>query len=64
MAKPPHDRAEILIIEDDDAILAALRGDMEFEGFAVTTAQDGRRDSIWQPPGLLTSSSSTSFSRG
>jgi len=43
MAKPPHDRAEILIIEDDDAILAALRGDMEFEGFAVTTAQDGRK---------------------
>jgi len=32
-----------LIIEDDDAILAALRGDMEFEGFAVTTAQDGRK---------------------
>jgi DNA-binding response OmpR family regulator len=43
MAATPHDRPAILIIEDDDAILAALRGDMEFEGFAVTTAQDGRR---------------------
>ena len=42
MTQSPDKRNEILVIEDDDAILTALRGDLEFEGFAVTAARDGR----------------------
>jgi len=42
MTQSPDKRNEILVIEDDDAILTALRGDLEFEGFAVTAAGDGR----------------------
>jgi len=43
MTQPSDKRREILVIEDDEAILTALRGDLEFEGFAVATAQDGRK---------------------
>jgi DNA-binding response OmpR family regulator len=42
MSQPAPDSRRILIVEDDDAILTALRGDLEFEGFAVSAAQDGR----------------------
>jgi DNA-binding response OmpR family regulator len=42
MDKPENKIPRILVVEDDDAILTALRGDLEYEGFAVTTAQDGR----------------------
>ena len=34
---------KILIIEDDEAIRAALKHDFEFEGFEVRTAKDGAR---------------------
>jgi DNA-binding response OmpR family regulator len=42
MAKARPDPKKILVVEDDDAILTALRGDLKFEGFAVTAARDGR----------------------
>ena len=42
MPQAPDKAREILVVEDDDAILTALRGDLEFEGFRVTTARDGR----------------------
>ena len=32
----------ILIIEDDKAILVALKDDLEFEGFEVAVASDGK----------------------
>jgi DNA-binding response OmpR family regulator len=32
----------ILVIEDDDAIVMALKDDLEFEGFLVSVARDGR----------------------
>jgi DNA-binding response OmpR family regulator len=34
---------KILIVEDDRAILTGLKVDLEFEGFRVTTAADGRQ---------------------
>ncbi|MFC2157839.1 response regulator transcription factor [Acidobacteriota bacterium] len=33
---------KILIIEDDTAILLGLKDDLEFEGFLVSTAEDGK----------------------
>jgi DNA-binding response OmpR family regulator len=42
MDNPGKRASRILVVEDDDAILTALRGDLEYEGFAVTSAQDGR----------------------
>jgi DNA-binding response OmpR family regulator len=33
---------KILIIEDDTAILLGLRDDLEYEGFCVSTAEDGK----------------------
>ncbi|MDD8014484.1 MAG: response regulator, partial [Acidobacteriota bacterium] len=33
---------KILIVEDDKAILMGLKDDLEFEGFAVETASNGR----------------------
>jgi DNA-binding response OmpR family regulator len=32
----------ILVIEDDDAIVMVLKDDLEFEGYAVSAARDGR----------------------
>jgi DNA-binding response OmpR family regulator len=33
---------KVLIVEDDKSILMALRDDLEFEGFRVSTASDGK----------------------
>ena len=33
---------KILIIEDDKAILMALKDDLEFEGYEVSAAYDGK----------------------
>lgn len=38
----PHSKVRILIVEDEPAMVAALRDNFEYDGFDVVTAADGR----------------------
>jgi CheY-like chemotaxis protein len=50
-------RAAVLIVDDDEATLRALRGFLEVEGYAVETARDGQEAfeklDAMEPPGLI-----------
>ncbi|HEV8231811.1 MAG TPA: response regulator [Thermoanaerobaculia bacterium] len=50
-------RAAVLIVDDDEATLRALRGFLEVEGYAVETARDGQEAleklDAMEAPGLI-----------